>query len=147
MRQCVFGVLAVCVSAFALAAGFGFASQPEGKIQTTTFGPRMIKDFYDVRCATDPADDRNLVVRVEAIDPQGEGRSAKIIPGCYETPPEDGIQDLFVVAEPAGIGRLSRTKYKVEYNWKNFRKDAPWIKGIRVYSGVGVVVWPIEHAN
>ncbi len=147
MRQRLYRFAVACAFAFILAVGLGFASQPGVGVQKTNYGPKMADDFYDVSWSIDHANDSNLVVLVEAIDPRGEPRNPKIIPGRYEIPPEDGIQDLFVMAEPAWPGPKTWTKYTVKYIWKDFRKDAPWVKGIRVHSGVGPVVWAIGDSK
>jgi len=137
-RRSVVAIAAASLLAF----GVVLASQPS--IQKTSIGPKMADDLYNVACTLDPKNSDNLVLTVDAVDPRGEPRRARIISGAYAEPPDDGVQDFFVVAEPSPAGQPVRTTYRVDYLWESFRRRAPWLRGVRVHSGPGPVVIKVE---
>lgn len=62
----------------------------------------------------------------------------------YVAPPKDGVQDYTLTAvPPKEAAGQAITEVSAEDAWKNFAKDAPWLKGIRIKGiGTGVkLVW------
>lgn len=105
----------------------------------------IVDDIITARCAVEGTDLSNLLVTVRAIDPKGPPHNPVIILGKYESPPEDGIQDLFVMSVRAyGGSQPVETEFIVKYEWKEFRDAAPWIKGLRLHCASGALYLPIE---
>jgi len=127
-----------------LLAGLCFAQQ--GRQQKSSGGTMIVDDILTARCAVEGTDSPSLVVTVKAIDPQGPPRNPRIIPGRYESPPKDGIQDLFVLADSVGLGgQPAETEFTVNYEWKGFRDEAPWLKAVRVHCASGALILPVEN--
>lgn len=60
----------------------------------------------------------------------------------YVTPPADGIQEYELRAvRPDGIVIQVISEVQASDTWQDYRKEAPWIKGVRVLGvGKGIVV-------
>lgn len=57
----------------------------------------------------------------------------------YVRPPTDGIQDYFLKAlapNPPPINPVTQ-KIEAKNEWKDFEKDAPWLKGVRIHGLAG----------
>lgn len=99
---------------------------------------KILKADYEEQETAPP----NLVVRATGQVSSGGYTKPTLLRAVYTTAPEDGIQDYFLVAiPPSGPAIQVISEVKASDTWKGFRKEAPWIKGIRVHGiGEGIVV-------
>ncbi|WP_435009024.1 hypothetical protein P12x_000270 [Tundrisphaera lichenicola] len=123
-------------------AGICFA---QGRQQKSSGGTQIVEDIISADCIVKQNDPPSLIVTVTAIDPKGLPQNPRIVPGVYKSPPEDGIQDLFVLAVPAGPGQPAETKFTVKHVWDGFRKKAPWLKGVRVHCASGALLLLVQE--
>lgn len=126
-------------------AGLCYAQQ--GRQQKSSGGLQIVEDIVSARCGVEPADPSSLAVIVEALDSQGQPRNPVAILGKYESPPKDGIQDVFVLAVPSRGGQPAANRFIVKHTWKRFREEAPWLKGVRVHCAAGALVLPVEDGK
>ena len=130
-----------------LVGGLSLA-QLEGRLQKNSDGPQVVKDFIKVDCVIDATDPTTLVVTANVVDTHGPPSKPRMILGKYDSPPEDGIQDLFVLAIPAPRGgQPAESVVVVKHAWKGFRTEAPWLKGIRVHCASGMVTLAIKESK
>jgi hypothetical protein len=99
---------------------------------------KILKADYEEQETAPP----NLVVRAVGQVSSGGYAKPTLLRAIYATPPADGVQDYFLVAiPPSGPAIQVISEVKASDTWKGFRKEAPWIKGIRVHGvGEGIVV-------
>ena len=84
----------------------------------------------------------NLVVTVVGEVPTAGYSKTVLLRVVYVVPPADGIQDYILFSTPpAGPAAQVISQVTGKDTWKGYRKEAPWIKGIRVRGlGAGIVV-------
>jgi hypothetical protein len=105
-------------------------------------GPQVVAKILKVEHAEQETAPPNLTVTATGQVSSGGFTKPTLLRATYVTPPEDGIQDYFLVAvPPSGPAIQVISEVKASDTWKGFRKEAPWIKGIRVHGvGEGIVV-------
>ncbi|WP_169979287.1 hypothetical protein [Tautonia rosea] len=134
-------ITAASVTLACVLAGLCFA---QGRQQKSSGGLQVVKDIIRAECAVEPTDPPSLSVTVTAIDPRALPQHPRIIPGKYESPPDDGIQDFFVVAVPAEGGQPTETEFTVKDTWNRFRDEAPWLRGIRIHGAEGAITLLVQ---
>jgi hypothetical protein len=104
--------------------------------------PQIVGKILKVEYAEQESHPPNLVVTAVGQVPTGGYSKPALLRAIYKMPPEDGIQDYFLVAvPPSGPATQVISQVKASDQWKGYTKEAPWIKGIRVHGlGDGVVV-------
>jgi hypothetical protein len=96
--------------------------------------PRLLTQIIDVQLAVREKAPPELVVSVRAQTPTPEYTNVRLLRAAYKTPPEDGIQDYFLLATPPdGIVTQVLSRTAAQDVWSDFPK---WLKGVRVH-GVG----------
>lgn len=105
-------------------------------------GPQVVAKILKVEHAEQETAPPNLVVTATGQVSSGGYAKPTLLRVTYATPPADGIQDYFLVAIPPTDPAIQViSEVKASDTWKGFRKEAPWIKGIRVHGvGEGIVV-------
>jgi len=105
-------------------------------------GPQVVSKILKVEHEEQETAPPNLVVRATGQVSSGGYAKPTLLRATYVTPPTDGIQDYFLVAIPPSDPAIQViSEVKASDTWKGFRKEAPWIKGIRVHGvgeGIGV---------
>ena len=105
-------------------------------------GPRLVARILKVDFDVQDIKPPNLVVTAVGQVNTGGYTKPRLLRAVYATPPEDGIQDYFLlVVPPSGFVTQVISEVKASDTWKGYAKEAPWLKGIRVHGiGDGVVV-------
>lgn len=130
------GVLSSIIVVLAL-AGLGVAQERQRRLAGT---PSLVDDVIRVDVKVEPTDPSRLVVSAIVVDPTGLYKDPKLIRAVYETPPEDGFQDFFVLATPpTQTSQTERISLTVKSSWDRFREAAPWLRGARVHGRLGAV--------
>ncbi len=94
----------------------------------------LVPMIVDVQYRVQTSDPPNLVVVATGEVNTGGYGPTKLIRRKYVKPPQDGIQDYYLRSvPPEGIVTQVISKVSATNQWKDFRSDAPWIKGIRVH--------------
>ena len=101
-----------------------------------------VKQILEVTYAIQKTDPPSLIVKVVGQVPSGGYQDVKLTRVKHAKPPKDGIQEYMLTAVPPdGFGIQVISKVTAQDTWKKYKKEAPWIKGIRVKGeGTGVVV-------
>jgi len=101
----------------------------------------VIKDASYVFQVSDPA---ALLVKATGQVKSLGYTEPKLTRATYVKPPKDGIQDYTLTAiPPNGIAGQALAEVTAEDSWKDFEKEAPWLRGIRI-KGLGAgekVLW------
>ena len=119
-------------------AGLAQAEKPGGKKPAQA---PVVKKILEVQYAEQEIEPPNLVVTAVGQVPTAGYRDVQLVRVRYTTPPKDGIQDYYLRAmPPSGIAAQVISKVKASDTWKAYRKEAPWIKGVRVHGVDGGVV-------
>lgn len=109
--------------------------------------------------ADDPKAAPKLVNRITNVDLKEEKGAALVVTATGEVPtggytktslqrvvyvtlPKDGIQDYKLMSTPPdGPAIQVISSVTAADTWKDFRKEAPWLKGVRIHgAGDGVMV-------
>lgn len=86
-------------------------------------------------------DKNGLVVTATGQVNTGGWTNARLLRAHYDTPPADGIQDYFLLATPPdGFATQVISEVKASDSWKTYKKDAPWLKGVRIHGAEGSTV-------
>jgi hypothetical protein len=130
----------VLVAALVVACWFGPVGAQEKR------GPRIVGKIVSVEIAVEDIDPGNLVVKVVGQVPTGGYTKPTLLRAVYAKPPEDGIQDYFLLATPPdGIAAQIVSKVNASDTWKAYDKGGTWVKGMRVHGvGGGAVVEMIK---
>ena len=132
------------VRCFALAlAGICSLLLPDGLTAQEKKGEsRIVAKILKVETLVEESAPPTLVVNVHGRVPTGGYSNITLVRAVYTQPPQDGIQDYFLLATPpTGIATQALVEVKASHRWKGYSKEAPWLKGIRVHGvGDGVVV-------
>ena len=101
-------------------------------------GPAVVvPKITDIDIKIQTSDPPNLKLKVTGQVPTGGYTKPKLTRAIYIVPPADGVQDYFFSAvKPTGVVTQAITSIKAADTWKDYTKEAPWLKGIRVH-GVG----------
>jgi hypothetical protein len=130
-------VHSVCLIA---ALGVAMLLGPIGSAQEKP-GPRLVGKILNVDTKVQVSDPPNLIVAVTGQVTTGGYTKPRLLRAVYATPPEDGIQDYFLLAiPPDGIAAQVISEVKASDSWKAYTKEAPWLKGVRVHGVNGGVV-------
>jgi hypothetical protein len=137
MRKMTWNYLSVFVLGLALAALPQAGSRAADKAKLVT-----VKTILEVTYAIQESEPPNLVVTAVGQVNSGEYKDVKLTRVKYTKPPKDGIQEYVLSAvPPSGAAIQVISKVTATDTWKAYKKEAPWIKGIRVKgAGDGVVV-------
>ncbi|MGC4003982.1 MAG: hypothetical protein QM811_12990 [Pirellulales bacterium] len=118
-------------------AGF---SEPKPEPQKAITIAKIVNVELTVQTAEPP----NLIVKAIGEVPTGgyDPKLVKLERVEYVKAPDDGIQDYTLTAvKPGGFVTQVISKVEGVDTWKDFRKSAPWLKGVRIHgAGDGVVV-------
>lgn len=96
--------------------------------------PRLLHHIMDVQLAVREKAPPELVVTVRAQTPTPGYTNVRLVRALYKSPPEDGIQDYFLLATPpTGIVIQVLGRTQAQDIWADYPK---WLKGVRVH-GVG----------
>lgn len=118
---------------------------PFSSLQAAEPGPQVVAKITQVDVAEQEINPPNLKVTATGEVNTGGYSKTRLVRAVYVQPPEDGIQDYFLMSVPPDgpaiqvISAVSATD-----TWKSYKTEAPWLKGIRVHgSGAGIVVKPL----
>src|ERR1700677_2588933 len=118
----------------ATALGVAFLLGPLGSAQEKKDGPRIVAKILKVELAEQDIEPPNLIVTVTGQVNTGGYTKPRLVRAIYAKPPEDGIQDYFLMAVPPdGIAAQIISEVKASDTWKSFTKEAPWLKGVRIH--------------
>jgi len=114
----------------------------DAKAQDKEPQPQMVATILKVGIDIEESNPPNLVVTATGQVPTGGYTKTRLLRATYTTPPDDGMQDYFLLAvPPGGIAPQIVSKVSASNTWKAYTKEAPWLKGIRVHGvGKGLVV-------
>ena len=86
-------------------------------------------------------DPKSLDIDVTGEVPTAGYSDPQLVFAVYLVPPSDGIQDIYLFASaPTHDVSKNVSQIEAKTSWKDFGKDAPWLKGVRVHGvGSGVV--------
>ena len=112
-------------------------------------GPRIVGKILSVEIAIEKIDPGNLVVKVVGQVPTDGYTKPMLLRAVYAKPPEDGIQDYFLLATPpAGIAAQVVSKVNASDTWKEYDRGGTWVKGVRVHGvGSGAVVEMVTESR
>lgn len=83
----------------------------------------------------------NLVVTATGEVPTGGFSEAELIRVQYVVPPEDGMQDYYLYAEPpAGLAPQVISLIEATNTWKEYTEEADWLKGVRIHGTGGGII-------
>ena len=104
--------------------------------------PQVVPKILKVDLIIDKTNPTSLIVNVIGQVNTGGYQDVKLVRMVNVTPPEDGIQNYTLTAiPPSGFATDALAKVKASDMWKDFAKDAPWLKGVRINgTGKGVMV-------
>jgi hypothetical protein len=92
-----------------------------------------------------------LTVTAVGQVPTGGWTNAELVRMTYVTPPADGIQDYELKAKkPDGIVTQALSTVTAKNEWKNYSKEAPWMKGFRIKGegdGIRTVMFSAKRAG
>lgn len=109
-------------------------TEPKGKGKKEP-QPQIVGEIVEIEYVEEEIKPPNLVVTATGKVPTAGYTKPTLLRVSYDTPPDDGIQDYFLLATPpSGPAAQVVSKVKATNTWKGF--EASWIKGIRVH-GVG----------
>jgi len=89
----------------------------------------------------------SLVVTAVGAANYDNHNKAQLIRAVYANPPEDGIQDYFLMIVRVDGPGDGTTETSARNTWVAYKKEAPWLKGIRVHGGVVVKERLINKAS
>lgn len=114
-------------------------------------GPRTVGKILEVKYGEIEVLPPTLVVSAKGEVPTGGYSNATLMRVYYVVPPADGIQDYFLTAvPPSGMATQQISEVAASNEWRRYKEEAPWIKGIRVHGiGGGVVetLFPAPRAT
>jgi hypothetical protein len=116
-----------------LAASMAAADEPARK--------EIVKKILDVELAVQESEPPGLTVMATGEVPTSGWENAVLVRVVYDKPPADGIQDYILFADrPSGVVAQVISRVVAKNTWKGYKKQAPWLKGVRIHgSGGGVV--------
>lgn len=119
---------------FALSAVAVLRGEASGRRSGSDLGTRIVNTILHVDFAVEEIDPPNLVVTVTGQVPAAGYDKVRLVRANYAAPPEDGIQDYFLLAVPPSdkAGQVL-SEVQASDKWTDFMKAAPWLKGIRVH--------------
>lgn len=131
--MCISWFVAItCVAALAQTASFAQDGESKKPPQPQVVGKILKVDFVD-----EEINPPNLLVTATGQVPTGGYTKVRLERAVYVTPPEDGIQDYFLIAlPPSKPATQVVSTVKATNRWKGYMQEAPWIKGIRIH-GIG----------
>ena len=106
--------------------------------------PETVPVILEATCLYQVSDPPALLVKATGQVKSLGYTEAKLTRATYVKPPKDGVQDYTLTAvPPAGIAGQALSDVSAEDSWKDFEKDAPWLKGVRIHgTGQGVkTIW------
>lgn len=119
---------------FALSAVAALRGEASGRRSGSDLGTRIVKTILHVDFAVQERDPPNLVVTVTGQVPAAGYDKVRLVRATYATPPEDGIQDYFLLATPpSDKASLVLSEVQASDKWTDYLTCAPWLKGIRVH--------------
>ncbi len=116
-------------------------------LQAAEPGPQIVAKITQVDLAEQEINPPNLKVTATGEVNTGGYSKTRLVRAVYVQPPEDGIQDYFLMSvPPEGPAIQVISSVSASDTWKGYKQEAPWIKGIRVHgSGEGIVVKPLRE--
>ena len=126
--------LVLAILCFALSAAEALRGEASGQRCGSDNGPRIVKKILNVDLAVEQSDPPNLVVTATGQVPTAGYGNVRLVRANYAAPPEDGIQDYFLLAAaPPTRAAEALSEVQASDKWANYAKAAPWLKGIRVH--------------
>ena len=101
----------------------------------------IVKKILDIELAVQESEPPGLAVTATGEVPTSGWENAVLVRVVYDKPPADGIQDYILFADrPSGVVAEVISRVVAKNTWKGYKKQAPWLKGVRIHgSGGGVV--------
>jgi hypothetical protein len=97
-------------------------------------GTRVVNKILHVGFAEEESDPPNLVVKVTGQVPTAGYGKVRLVRANYANPPEDGIQDYFLLAiPPSDAAAQVISEVDASDKWVGYRKVAPWLRGVRIH--------------
>jgi hypothetical protein len=94
----------------------------------------IVKKILDVELAVQESEPPGLTVTATGEVPTNGWKNAVLVRVVYDKPPADGIQDYILFADrPSGVVAEVISRVVAKNTWKGYKKQAPWLKGVRVH--------------
>ncbi len=128
------GFAVCCTAAAMLLQPFGLADEPPENAKPKLPAAVIVKEVLKIEYLEEEISPPNLIVTVTGEVPTGGYSKPRLMRVLHQTPPEDGIQEFVLLAvPPEGPVTQVISTVTATLRWEGYTKDAPWIKGLRVY--------------
>lgn len=116
-------ITALAFAAFALSA-VGGAEKAK---------PEVVPVVQEATYAFQVSDPAALLVKATGQVKSLGYTEPKLTRATYVKPPKDGVQDYTLTAvPPGGVAGQALAEVSAEDSWKDYEKEAPWLRGIRI---------------